>query len=265
MKALGHVIGPVFAVTLLNPSASQRIPFTQALLLVKNIVYFHLMAWYRYHTEATITYMENYLEEFHCHKDVFSRCHASKCTKKVSEALKTQLTLNKPEERESDSAWDNRSAGAKHSRIDEDKTQIGSETAQHLVNQSDFIIVKMHLLNHFSDHIRQLCNLLNVSSELAEKAMIDLKQAYRQLDCHVAAFQILRTKPQKEVFHYQELNANTAKQHRDDDMPSTKAPTSAKCDIGFSKWSPRTDSTPHSPQIIRVTYFQSSTMPQSVQ
>jgi hypothetical protein len=92
MKALGRVIVPVFAATLLNLSASQRIPFTEALLCVKNLVYFHLMAQYRYHTEATIKSMDNYLEEFHRHKDVFCRFRASKT---VSEALKKQLTLNK--------------------------------------------------------------------------------------------------------------------------------------------------------------------------
>jgi len=104
MNTLGRVIVPVFAATLLNTSASQRIPFTEALLCVKNLVYFHLMAQYQYHTEATIEYMENYLEEFHCHKDVFCRFRASKSTKKVSEALKKQLTLDKQEERESDPA-----------------------------------------------------------------------------------------------------------------------------------------------------------------
>jgi len=36
MKALRCVIVPVFTATLLNPSASQRIPFTEALLCVKN-------------------------------------------------------------------------------------------------------------------------------------------------------------------------------------------------------------------------------------
>jgi len=95
---LGRVIVPVFAVTLLNPSVSQRIPFTEALLCVKNFVYFHLMAQYWYHTEATIHYIENYLEEFHPHKDVFSRFCSSKSTKQVSEALKNQLTLDKQEE-----------------------------------------------------------------------------------------------------------------------------------------------------------------------
>jgi hypothetical protein len=82
------VIVPVFVATVLNASASQRIRLPEALLWVKNLVYFHLMAQYRYHTEAIIKYMENYLEEFHCHKDVFSLFRASKSTKKVSEAVK---------------------------------------------------------------------------------------------------------------------------------------------------------------------------------
>jgi len=67
MKALGRVIVPVLAATLLNPSASERIPFPEALLCVKNLVYFHCMAHYQYHTEATMKYVENYLEEIHRH------------------------------------------------------------------------------------------------------------------------------------------------------------------------------------------------------
>jgi hypothetical protein len=223
MKALGRVIVPVFVATVLNPSASQRIPFTEALLCVKNLVYFHLVAQYRYHTEATIEYVENYLEECHRHKDVYSQFCTSKSTKKVTEALKKQLTLDKQEERESDPAWNNLSAAAKRCRIDEDKTMTESDIAQHLVDKSDFNFVKMHLLNHFSEHICQLGNLLNVSSELPEKAMMDLKQAYRQSNRHETACQIVRTQARKEVFQYQELNANAAKQRHDDDMPLTKA------------------------------------------
>jgi len=44
MNALGRVIVSVFVATLLNPSVSQSIPFTEALLCVKNLVYFHPVA-----------------------------------------------------------------------------------------------------------------------------------------------------------------------------------------------------------------------------
>jgi len=120
MKALGCVIIPVFAPTLLNPLASQKISFREALLCVKNWVYFHLMAQYRYHTEAMIEYMEHYLHEFYRQKDVFSRFQTSKCTKKVSEALKKQHTLDKSEDWESVPAWTKLSAAAKRHHVDED-------------------------------------------------------------------------------------------------------------------------------------------------
>jgi len=50
--------------------------------------------------------------------------------------------------------------------------QMKSEIAEHLVDESDFNCVKMHLLNHISDHMCQLGNLKNTSSELPERVMI---------------------------------------------------------------------------------------------
>jgi hypothetical protein len=135
--------------------------------------------------------MENYLEEFHRQTDVFSRFCSWKSTKKDSELLTKLLTLDKQEERESDPAWNNLSTAAKCRRVDEDTMQIESEIAPHLVDESDINFVKMHFLNHFSDHIHQLHNLVNVSSELPEKGMMDHKQVYRQSNGHEAAFQIL--------------------------------------------------------------------------
>jgi hypothetical protein len=86
------------------------------------------------------------------------------------------LTLDNQVEQKSDPAWNNVSAAAKRCRVDEDKMQIESGIAQHLVDESDFHYVMMHLLNHFNDRILQLGNLLNVGSELPEKAMMDHKQ-----------------------------------------------------------------------------------------
>jgi hypothetical protein len=57
MKALRCMIVPVLTLTLLNLLASERIPFTEALLCFKNLLNFHHMAQYWYHTEAMIKYM----------------------------------------------------------------------------------------------------------------------------------------------------------------------------------------------------------------
>jgi len=198
------------------------IPFTDSVLCIKNFVCFHLMVLNWYHTEAMIEYIGTYLEEYIVQKDVFSRFRTSKSTIKVSEALKKQLALDMQYERESDTAWINLSVATKCRRVDDDKMEIESEIAQHLVHKSDFNFVKRHLLAYFCDHIHQLANLLNVSSELPEKGIMDLKPAYQQLNCHEAAFQILRTKACMEDFQYRELNANGPQQCRIDDMSSTK-------------------------------------------
>jgi hypothetical protein len=92
-KQLRCVIVPVFAVTLLNSLVSHWILFTDALLYIKDLVHFHLMAQYRYHTKATIDDMENYLKEFHRHKDAFRRFRASQSTQNVLESFQMQLTL----------------------------------------------------------------------------------------------------------------------------------------------------------------------------
>jgi len=223
MKALGHVSVPVFAATLLNLSASQRIPCTEALLCVENIVYCQLVAQYQQNTEATIEYMENYLEEFHHQQDVLSWFGASQSTKKVSEALKKHLTLDKQVGLDSHPAWNNLSAAAKCGCVDGDETQIESAIVQHYVYKFDFNFVKMQLLNYFSDHIRQLGNLLNASSKLPEWAMMDYKHAYEQSNRQETTFQIVHTTAWNEVFQYRELNPNPAIQHHDDEMPRTTA------------------------------------------
>jgi len=138
------------------------------------------MAQHRYYTEDTIEYVENHLEEFHRQEDIFSRFRASKSTTKFPEAMKKLLTLHKHAGGGSDPAGNNFSAGAMCRGVDDDEMQIDSEIAQHLVDEWDFNFVKMHLLNHYSDHIHQLGNLLNVSSELSEKAMMDRREVYRQ-------------------------------------------------------------------------------------
>jgi hypothetical protein len=78
-------------------------------------------------------------------------------------------TLDTQETWENNPSWNNLSAAAMGRRIDKHTTQIESEIAPHLVDELDFNFVKMHRFSHFSDHIRQLGNLINVSSELFEQ------------------------------------------------------------------------------------------------
>jgi len=62
--------------------------------------------------------MENHLEVFDCHKDVFSRISPTQSTKNVSEALNKQLTLHSQEEWESYPTWNNVSGAIKRRRVE---------------------------------------------------------------------------------------------------------------------------------------------------
>jgi len=224
MNALGTVIVQVFAATFLNRLASQRIPFQEALLCIKNFVYVHLLAQYWYHTEATIEYMGNYLEELNHHQDVLSQYRASKTAKKVLEASKNQHILEKQEPMKSDPSWNNDSEAARCRPVDVDKMQVESDIALQPVEKSDINLGKIHILNHFSDHIWHLGYLLNISSYLLQNLMVESEQAYRQLNHHDAALQILLMNGRKELFRYPERNAYAAKQCHSDDMPLIKLP-----------------------------------------
>jgi hypothetical protein len=106
------------------------------------------MAQYEYHTEAMIKYMENNLQEFHYHKDVFSQFHTGKSTKQVLKAFSKLCTLNKHDKGEGDSGWNNLSVAANGHHINEDETLIKSEIGQYHVDKSDLIFVKMYRHNH---------------------------------------------------------------------------------------------------------------------
>jgi hypothetical protein len=62
--------------------------------------------------------------------------------------------------------------------------------AQHLVNETEISLLKIYYVNHFSGLLCQLCHPLNASSELLDTEMMDLKQGFKQLNCHHTAFQI---------------------------------------------------------------------------
>jgi hypothetical protein len=143
--------------------------------------------------------MENYLEQLHCQKTVFSAFHNSKSTQMVSEALKQHVALDKQVERENDPAGYNLCAATKYHPTVKEKARMDSEIGEHLVCESNFNCAKRHLLNHFSDYISQLGNLLNITSEHPETAMMEFKQAYQPSQLNEAALRSLRMTARKQV------------------------------------------------------------------
>jgi hypothetical protein len=80
---------------------------------------------------------------------------------KVLEELKQLRTFHALEEPEIVPAWNILLAAAHHQRFDDDKIPIESEITHHIVDRIDFKFLKLYVLNHLSDHICQLGDLLN--------------------------------------------------------------------------------------------------------
>lgn len=224
-KMLGRTLLPILGATLHNPTADQRGPFREAILCVKGLIFFHLMAKYHSHTDRTIGYMERYLEDFHHHKEVFARFRANKMTKKSALELRHELSEELKTARETADDWYRLSNAAKTRRVEEDRQIVEYEVDQHLADESDFNFVKMHLPVHFRESIRQLGHLSNLTAEYYEHEMIDIKDAYRRSNKNDASEQILRTKARREYFKYRNMEHDVQMRRLDDgSIPNPQPP-----------------------------------------
>jgi len=148
MRNLGRSILGVLTVELHQPQSSRVIPFKHALGWVRALVDFSMMAQYRSHTSDTIAYMKHYLDQFHRMKGIFLEFRVTKRTlAKVDEQrreIRHQRTqMNKPVDL------------SKRRRIKDDDREEEHERRKDLIHrESHFNFIKIHLLSHFSDHIR---------------------------------------------------------------------------------------------------------------
>jgi len=164
MRNLGHRILGVLAVAQRQPQSSEVIPFKHALGCVRALVNFSMMAQYRSHTSDTISYMEHYLDQFDRMKGIFLEFRVTKRTlAKVDEQgreIQHQRTqMSEPV------------APCKRRRICDDDREKEHERHMDLIHrESHFNFIKIHLLSHFSDPIRQFGNIPMHSTEFGELA-----------------------------------------------------------------------------------------------
>jgi len=107
MRSILMVILGVFIASLhrktnvVCPIAGQEQDFRKAITCVWYLIDFVLLSRYRSHTNSTIRYMEEYLQQFHKTKDVFLRYWAGKVAKAkadmVSKRLNAQTTARRLE------------------------------------------------------------------------------------------------------------------------------------------------------------------------
>ena len=144
-------------VTPLSPRHKARTQ--KAVLCVRYLTDFILIAQYKVHTPGTIQSMSDYLADFHNHKEVFLRFRASKAVKSSVREASRDLRLN-------------------------DEMQIEKEELVHdlLTEGAHFNFPKMHLISHFAEQIPKYGSLPQFSTEICESSHKPLKDAYHVLE-----------------------------------------------------------------------------------
>jgi len=164
MRTLGRCLLGVLALALRQLDTRQVISFKHALDCVRALVDFNMIAQYRCHTPETIVYMEEYLNRFHRMNDIFLEFRGSKRTPVNVDKQRKEL---RPQRAQSNM----RVAPSKRRRRLEDDWDEENELRIDMIHtDSHFNFVKMHLLSHFSDHIRQFGHIAMYSTEFGKLA-----------------------------------------------------------------------------------------------
>jgi len=133
-------------------SREQSSAFYKAILCVRFITHFALLAQYRSHTEQTLTYMTHYLEKFHKLNDIFGEFRAFKSS--VKEACLKVAVLRLIQQMAARSDIINMfmtSNAAFNKRKQDDAQELVNIYRETLKRTSHFNISKLHLLLHYAN------------------------------------------------------------------------------------------------------------------
>jgi hypothetical protein len=166
MRTFSRIILPCLAVALDKPNPPQRLLFKKVFRCVSAIVDFSLLASYQSHDEETIGYLENYLKEFHAHKNVFLKYRAGKEASKAADLARKDL-LTGLGEREDLATLTSKQ---RKQRASDNRNLAEEERNSVLCELAHFNFPKLHLLSHFSNVIRRFGTLPMWSTECTEMA-----------------------------------------------------------------------------------------------
>ncbi|KAF8414436.1 hypothetical protein EV426DRAFT_579176 [Tirmania nivea] len=167
----------------------------KAILCVRYITDFMLMAQYQTHTLGTIQSMKDYLSDFHEYKDVFLRFHATKATKNAAKQATKDLHAPCPPRL------------AKRQKLQEQfRTEVDELVDNLLSTGAHYNFPKIHLISHFADQIVKYGSLPQYSTEICEASHKPLKDRSRRSN-HVNPIpQIIRTYTRAYNFAMRERN-----------------------------------------------------------
>jgi len=201
MRNFGRCVLGVLAVALGRPGSAQLIQFKRALGCLRALVDFNIMEQYRSHTAETITYMEDYLDNFHKMMDIFLEFRVIKRIRVKIDEQRRELRHDRPKTCE-------RIAHSKRCRMRDAAREEESELRMDLIFcESHFNFIKMHLLHNFCDHIRQFGNIPMYSTEFGKLAhKTQIKAGWRQWNKNAASRHIMQSYSRQHGIRMRQLN-----------------------------------------------------------
>jgi len=150
--------------------------------------------------------MEEYLDQFHRMKDIFLEFRVTKCTQ--AKVYKQQKEIRRPR-----ALMRERVATSQRRRMrDDDRDEEDELRIDMIHGESHFNFIKMHLLSHFCDHIRQFGNIPMYSTEIGELAhKTQIKEGWRQSNQNDAAHQIVHSYGRQHAIQMRVLNLQSLK------------------------------------------------------
>jgi len=157
--------------------------------------------------------MEEYLDQFHRMKDIFFEFPMTK---------RTQANVDKQrkEIRRQRAVMDERVATSQQRRMRDDHDEDDELRMDMIHGESHFNFIKMHLLSHFCDHIRQFGNIPMYSTEIRELAhKTQIKEGWHQSTKNNAARQIMHSYDHQHAIRMRLLNLQSLKNRGTDLSP----------------------------------------------
>jgi len=190
MSNLGPCISAILACSLRNPDSSRYHDFKSALKCVSALVDLSLMAQYRSHTPARLSYMESYLQTFYRTKDIFLEFRTSKATRTRADRQDRDLRELMADQHAKE--VHHRTVANRRRQANQERVERSDQQADLIRCENHFNFIKMHYLTHFASHVRRFGSITMYSTEIGELAYMDqVKDGYRRSNKNDAAQQIL--------------------------------------------------------------------------
>src|SRR5258706_2335323 len=207
MRNLGRAILGAFTAALCQTAdvpkttAKQKLHFCEAILCIRYLTDFSLIAQYRQHTPGSIQSMKDYLRDFHHHKSIFLRFRVGKVIRNTAAAAVKHFTSENASIASASMSSTQRKKHANDTR--EEREELLNEI---LTEGAHYNFPKMHLLSHYAEQIEQFGSLHQWSTEICEALHKPFKDAYRRSNHVNATPQILNTYTRDHGFQLREKN-----------------------------------------------------------